>query len=199
MISKDLGKITRRALPLQSYWLSVIQSKQTKEKQDTAAQACDSKRGILSSDLSDGALTTFLAKCQSVLSTNWACVSEGEIKRLQLPTETSSPGPAVKHKSKAAAPRLFGTAETQPTTSNNKAPVSVVMFFSKVFCSIFIILPRIWYKSNALCISEIYQALYGGAFYSDTAELLLWGEAKIQLGTRCTVFTYGDAYNLFAY
>lgn len=127
MISKDLGKITQRASPLQSYWLSVIQSKQTKEKQDTAAQACDSKRGILSSDLSDGALTTFLAKCQSVLSTNWACVSEGEIKRLQLPTETSSPGPAVKHKSKAAAPRLFGTVETQPTTSNNKAPVPVVL------------------------------------------------------------------------
>lgn len=166
MISKDLGKINRRASPLRSYRLSVIQSKQTKEKQDTAAQACDSKRGILSSDLSDGALTTFLAKCQSVLSTNWACVSEGEIKRLQLPTETSSPGPAVKHKSKAAAPRLFGAVETQPTTSNNKAPVPAVMFFNKVFCSIFIILPRIRCKSNALRISEIYQAVYSGAFYT---------------------------------
>lgn len=47
-----------------------------------------------------GSWQLFLQKSQSVLSANWACVSTAEIKRLQLPTEMSSPGTAVKHKSK---------------------------------------------------------------------------------------------------
>lgn len=89
--------------------------KANKEKRDTAMRACDSEHGIHSSDLSDAVLTTFLAKRQSVLSTNWARVSEGEIKRLQLPTETSSPGPAVQHKSKAAARWRLGAAQSLST------------------------------------------------------------------------------------
>lgn len=93
--------------------LTLCNSKRAnKEKGDTARRACDSEQGIHSSDLSDAVLTTFLAKRQSVLSTNWACVSGGEIKRLQLPTETSSPGPAVQHKSKAAARWRLGAAQS---------------------------------------------------------------------------------------
>lgn len=57
----------------------------------------------------------FLADSQSVLSINWACVSTGEIKRPQLPTETSSPGPAVRHKSKAPALKT-NRRTTEPTS-----------------------------------------------------------------------------------
>lgn len=103
--------------------LALCNSKQAnKEKQLAGARARDSRPGVLPGDLFDRAPDNFLAESQSVLSTNWACVSAGEIKRPQLPTEMSSPGPAVTHKSKAPGLRP-GRLDTQPTSTQTQSAV----------------------------------------------------------------------------
>lgn len=103
--------------------LALCNSKQAnKEKQLAGARVRDSRPGVLPGDLFDRAPDNFLAESQSVLSTNWACVSAGEIKRPQLPTEMSSPGPAVTHKSKAPGLRP-GRLDTQPTSTQTQSAV----------------------------------------------------------------------------
>lgn len=68
-----------------------------------------------------GSWQLFLQKSQSVLSANWACVSTAEIKRLQLPTEMSSPGTAVEHKSKGPGTQTSRSWPTPPPTATTSS------------------------------------------------------------------------------
>lgn len=92
-----------------------------------------------------GSWQPFLQKSQSVLSANWACVSTAEIKRLQLPTEMSSPGTAVKHKSKGRGTQTSRSC-TPPTTTTSTTSVQKQSLALTAVC--FILSAGGWMKTN---------------------------------------------------
>lgn len=97
-----------------------------------------------------GSWQLFLQKSQSVLSANWACVSTAEIKRLQLPTEMSSPGTAVKHKSKGCGTQTSRSSPPPPPPTSPlqpPPPCKNKAWHQRLFVG-FILSAESWIKTN---------------------------------------------------